>query len=247
MQAAASPPTRAATPVSTFGSVGRSGEDAHAVQAGGNIDCRLPAGANATLNLQYGGSLHIGNQHTRQSEGGHLARLVLGTGEIVMTLMAGGDIRSHGRRDPRAATWTTSLIRWNEACATSPAAWKSQLAAMASQLDTHLGELGYADAIAARVQEKIQRAMSRAEAKIEKAMRQAERQAEKTGATTGAPRTASRSQGAARSPDMDRRVHSASAASQRRRTCRRSAYARGGQNLGRTGGDVALRYGSVGE
>ena len=153
-----------------------------AVQAGGDIHCRLPAGVNATLNLQYGGSLRTQRQPSSRS--GHLNRVVLGTGQTVMNFMAGGDITLDDGSEPTSSTVARGpeageefAHQLEDSMRVVAGNLEAQLSAMASQLDAQLSGLGCGDEIAARVHERIQKAMARVEAKVEKALRQAERQA----------------------------------------------------------------------
>lgn len=160
---------------------------AYAVQAGGNIDCRLPGDADVTVNLQYGGSLRTSDPFRPKSGPGHLARYVLGNGQAVMNLMAGGDIilrggSEHPNADPAERTAAEDIGRefadqMEDAMRQVAGNLESQLAAMARELDAQLGGIPNGDAIAARVHEQMQKVIARAEAKVEKAARRAEKRA----------------------------------------------------------------------
>ncbi|MFN2201722.1 MAG: SHOCT-like domain-containing protein [Caldilineaceae bacterium] len=153
-------------------------DDIHAIQAGGDIECRLPDNANATLNLQYGGSLRVRGSMPRQNRSGHVSRLVVGAGGTAINLMAGGDISLSGTEIGSAPGGANSG-ELEDSLRAMADNLEAQLGAMAAQLESQLNGLPWGDEIAARITERVQRAMERAEANVEKAMRKAERAAAK--------------------------------------------------------------------
>jgi hypothetical protein len=153
----------------------------HVVQSGGNIECRLPPDVDATLNLQYGGSLRVGDPRVRNPGQGHLSRLVLGSGDNAVYFMAGGNITLRDGvtgdtvSDAESRDVYTQYVEENVQNLAGDL--EAQLSAMASQLDEQMGGLAYGDEIAAKIQERMRKVMAKAEAKIERAMQKAERNA----------------------------------------------------------------------
>jgi hypothetical protein len=168
---------------------------AHAIQAGGDIVCRLPADSDTTLNLQYGGSLRTGGPVSKERGSGHVSRLVLGTGATTINLMAGGDISLEAGAGFDTAHEDEFTGELGESMQHMTSNLEAQLSAMAGQLEAQLNGLPCADEIATRITERVQRAMERAEANVEKAMRRAERQAARADRRAAAARARSEAWG----------------------------------------------------
>lgn len=158
----------------------------HSVSAGGDIVCRLPAGADASVRLQCGGRVHVQGPVGLQPEAPGILQFVLGDGEAALSLTAGGDI--HFRTQPASddefaggdAGARQEFARQTEEAAQQIAGQlEGQLSALARQLEAKLHEAGAGDEIAARVQEKVQSALRRAETNIANALRHVERQAQR--------------------------------------------------------------------
>ena len=158
-----------------------------AIQAGGDVACRLPADANVTISPRCGGAHTLNGRRITASKDGTAAPITLGSGDAVLDLLAGGDLTLWtGPKDSGSAASETNS---NPDCADVFASLTEQalrqladhleihLGALASQLDDRLGDAEMSAEIAARVQERVQKAMQRAEQKISQAVRAAERSA----------------------------------------------------------------------
>jgi hypothetical protein len=161
------------------------------VTASGDINCRIPAEANVRVELQSGGGLAVRNLSQQYDlDYGH-AEFVLGSGDALLDLRAGGSLLLSGQRGgAHGAEWGAEFERdfgfeFSEEFGERAADFAQQIASqvekqvsgVARQLEERLARWGGGDEIAIRVQEKVQAALRRAEEAIAEGMRNAEQRA----------------------------------------------------------------------
>lgn len=156
------------------------------VSAGGDIVCRMPAEASATVSLQCGGRVYVQGPIALQPQAAGAAHFVLGEGEATVELRAGGDIRVRARTgfdevgaDGDVGASEDFSWRIEQATQQIAAQLEGQLGVFARQIEERLIESGATEEIAARVQEKVQSALRRAETNIANALRHVEKQAQR--------------------------------------------------------------------
>ena len=156
------------------------------VHAGGDIDCRIPTYAGATVQLVAGGEINTRKIEEVPIFKGNRAEFTIGGGEGLIELTAGGDInlgtqsigegfnfefdfggKSGDEIAAAASEFTRNLVSQVE----------NGLRSLTRTLDIKLSNLGTSEEIAGKVQEKVQNAMRRAEEKITEASKEAERRA----------------------------------------------------------------------
>ncbi|MFN8445992.1 MAG: hypothetical protein U0175_34695 [Caldilineaceae bacterium] len=175
---------------------GRAGGDANVrlnfiagpctIDAGGDINCRIPANADAKVRLQAGGEINTRKLESIPIFNGSKAEFSIGNGGTSIELKAGGDInlgtqafggnfnfdfefgnKSGDEIAAAASEFTRNLLGQLE----------NGLRSLTRTVDEKLSNLGTSEEIAGRVHDKVQMAMRRAEEKIAEASKEAERRA----------------------------------------------------------------------
>jgi hypothetical protein len=162
-------------------------ERSYQIVAGDDLTCRLPVGAQARLEITYGGELRGRKIDLPEQTGDKAAILTLGEGGPTVHLKAGRNMTLIGSESgweenemygPDVAVEFS--LRAGEFARRIVGQVEAQLDAVSRQIDEKLADLGNGgDEIEIRVQDKVQHAMSQVEKKISDAMRQAERRAER--------------------------------------------------------------------
>jgi len=153
------------------------------IEAGGDILCRLPDNANATIQATTGGEIAVKRLPAPVRRAEHELVFSIGSGETLLTLNAGGDITLLGQGAEGENGWNADFGADFGADFAERAAQIAQQVAgqverqmehLSRHLDEKLSRVGNSDDIAVRVQERVQSALRKAEEKIAETMRHTE-------------------------------------------------------------------------